>query len=198
MLARQVDELEVDPFFLRFLAGIERGLAGTDHALLLRVLDDEGPVDTAAYERLAAQGRVDGFLLCDVELDDPRFAVLAQAGLPVVVAGHPGRARAQFPALETRHADGLAEATAHVIALSDTSGSALSSAAACRFEYEQARPGGLAGGAPRGRGRRPAPSSGTSTGAPRRADRACLHERRARGGRARRRPRAGWPCPSGS
>src|SRR5215218_10827092 len=43
LLARPVETLEVDPFFLRFLAGIERGLAGTDHALLLRVLDDEGP-----------------------------------------------------------------------------------------------------------------------------------------------------------
>ncbi|HET8951224.1 MAG TPA: LacI family DNA-binding transcriptional regulator, partial [Solirubrobacteraceae bacterium] len=56
LLARPVDSLEVDPFFLRFLAGIERGLARTDHALLLRVLDSDGPVDPDAYARLAAQG----------------------------------------------------------------------------------------------------------------------------------------------
>jgi DNA-binding LacI/PurR family transcriptional regulator len=136
LLARPVETLEVDPFFLRFLAGVERGLAATDHALLLRVLDDEGPVDAAAYERLAAQGRVDGFLLCDVELDDPRFAVLAQAGLPVVVAGRPPGA-CPFPSLETRHADGLAEATAHVISLGHERIGFLGGRG--RFEYEQAR-----------------------------------------------------------
>src|ERR671928_618429 len=37
LLARSVDQLEVDPFFVRFLAGVERALAPTDHALVLRV-----------------------------------------------------------------------------------------------------------------------------------------------------------------
>ena len=103
LLARPVETLEVDPFFLRFLAGIERALASTDHALLLRVLDSDGPVDPEAYARLAAQGRVDGFLLSDVELEDPRIDVLAKAGLPAVVAGRPA-GPCPFPALETRHA----------------------------------------------------------------------------------------------
>src|ERR671916_3397352 len=75
LLSRPVEQLEVDPFFVRFLAGIERTLARTDHALVLRV--SGGPTDLAAYERLAASGRVDGFLLCDVELDDPRFDLIA-------------------------------------------------------------------------------------------------------------------------
>jgi LacI family transcriptional regulator, repressor for deo operon, udp, cdd, tsx, nupC, and nupG len=114
LLARPVDTLEVDTFFLRFLAGVERGLAATDHALLLRVLDQEGPVDPGAYARLAAQGRVDGFLVTDVELDDARFAVLADTRLPVVVAGRPA-GPSPFPSLETRHAEGLAAATAHLI-----------------------------------------------------------------------------------
>ncbi len=136
LLSRPVGTLEVDPFFLRFLAGVERGLASTDQALLLRVRDDEGPVDVSAYERLAAQGRVDGFLLCDVELDDPRFELLAQADLPVVVAGHPP-GPCPFPSLETRHADGLAEATAHLVALGHERIGFLGSRG--RLEYEQAR-----------------------------------------------------------
>ncbi len=136
LLARPVETLEVDPFFLRFLAGIERGLASTDHALLLRVLDSDEPVGVAAYERLAAQGRVDGFLLTDVELDDPRFGALEQAGLPVVVAGRPP-GRCPFPALETRHADGMAEATAHLVALGHERIGFLG--AHGRYEYEQAR-----------------------------------------------------------
>ena len=111
LLARPVEQLEVDPFFVRFLAGIERTLARTDHALVLRV--SGGPTDLAAYERLAASGRVDGFLLCDVELDDPRFGLIA---LPAVVAGHPV-SPCPFPWLETEHAQGIAAVVEHLVEL---------------------------------------------------------------------------------
>src|SRR6185436_18715881 len=55
LLARSVDQL-----FVRFLAGVERTLARSDHDLVLRVAER---VELGAYERLAAAGRVDGFLL---------------------------------------------------------------------------------------------------------------------------------------
>src|SRR3954469_15321958 len=79
LLARSVDQLEVDPFFVRFLAGVERALAPRDHDPLPRVAQGVHP---GPYGRLAASGRVDGFLLCDVEVDAPRFALLDDAGLP--------------------------------------------------------------------------------------------------------------------
>jgi DNA-binding LacI/PurR family transcriptional regulator len=110
LLARPLEQLEVDPFFVRFLAGVERTLARTDHALVLRVSDR---ADLAAYDRLAASGRVDGFLLCDVELDDPRFERIA---LPAVVAGHPV-SPCPFPWLETEHARGVGTAVEHLVAL---------------------------------------------------------------------------------
>src|ERR687888_546892 len=84
LLARSVDQLEVDPFFVRFLAGVERALARSDHDLVLRVSD---AVDPAAYAQLAASGRVDGFLLCDVEVDDPRFDVLADGHRDIAFVG---------------------------------------------------------------------------------------------------------------
>ena len=37
LLSRSVDQLEVDTFFVRFLAGVERTLGGSDHDLVLRV-----------------------------------------------------------------------------------------------------------------------------------------------------------------
>jgi DNA-binding LacI/PurR family transcriptional regulator len=114
LLSRPVEQLEVDPFFVRFLAGVERTLARSDHALVLRVLDSEEPVDPGAYARLAASGRVDGFLLCDVEVSDPRFDLLAGAGLPVVVAGRPVGA-CPFPWVETRHASGIAAVVEHLV-----------------------------------------------------------------------------------
>jgi DNA-binding LacI/PurR family transcriptional regulator len=116
LLARPVAQLEIDPFFVRFLAGVERALARTDHALVLRVMDTGEPADLGAYRRLAASGRVDGFLLCDVELDDPRFDLLGAAGLPVVVAGHPV-SPCPFPSVETEHARGMAAAVEHLIEL---------------------------------------------------------------------------------
>jgi DNA-binding LacI/PurR family transcriptional regulator len=116
LLARPVEQLEVDPFFVRFLAGVERTLARSDNALVLRVMDSAEPVDLDAYARLAASGRVDGFLLCDVELDDPRFDLVADAGLPAVVAGHPV-SPCPFPWVETEHARGAAAAVEHLLGL---------------------------------------------------------------------------------
>ncbi len=69
-----------------------------------------------AYERLAAAGRVDGFLLTDVELDDPRFALLRSAGIPVVLAGRPV-GECPFPWVETRHEEGMAAPVEHLAAL---------------------------------------------------------------------------------
>ena len=113
LLARSVDQLEVDPFFVRFLAGVERALARSEHSLVLRVAET---VEPSAYAQLAASGRVDGFLLCDVEVDDPRFGVLAGAGIPAVVAGRPV-SPCPFPAVETEHAEGMRMVTEHLLAL---------------------------------------------------------------------------------
>lgn len=116
VLARDPAELEADAFFVRFLSGLERTLAPRDHALLLQLVPAAAAVDTGAYERLAASGRVDGFILTDVERDDPRIAVLEAAGLPAVVAGHPG-AGCPFPWVETEHGRGMRAATRHLAGL---------------------------------------------------------------------------------
>jgi DNA-binding LacI/PurR family transcriptional regulator len=111
VLARDPVQIELDSFFVRFLSGLERTLAPADYALLLQLVP-EGPA-LSAYERLAFAGRVDGFLLADVEVDDPRFALLEDAGLPVVLAGHPA-GECPFPWVETRHAEGTAAAVEHL------------------------------------------------------------------------------------
>lgn len=130
LLARPLEQLEVDPFFVRFLAGVERTLGRTDHALVLRVSER---ADLAAYDQLAASGRVDGFLLCDVEVDDPRFARIQ---LPAVVAGHPV-SPCPFPWLETEHARGMAAAVEHLVELGHRRIGFCGSSE--RLEYVQAR-----------------------------------------------------------
>src|SRR4051794_6123378 len=116
VLARDAGQLEVDAFFLRFLSGIEVALTAADYALLLQLVPDGAAAALPAYERLAAAGRVDGFLLTDVEVDDPRFALLAAAGIPVVLAGHPV-GECPFPWVETRHGDGMVAPVEHLAAL---------------------------------------------------------------------------------
>jgi DNA-binding LacI/PurR family transcriptional regulator len=117
VLTRHTEELEADSFFVRFLAGIERRLAPADYALLLQLVPSSGSEKAlGAYERLAAGGRVDGFLLTDPELEDPRVPLLARAGLPVVVAGRP-EPDSPFPWVETDHDLGMVSAVEHLAGL---------------------------------------------------------------------------------
>lgn len=117
VLARNAEELEVDSFFVRFLSGVERVLARAEYALLLQLVAQAGAVNTlGSYERLAASGRVDGFLITDPEQGDPRFELLESAGLPVIVAGRPDP-ESRFPWLETDHDLGALLAVEHLVAL---------------------------------------------------------------------------------
>src|SRR3954470_18142706 len=116
VLARDAQQLELDAFFVRFLSGIEQALTAADYALLLQLVPGGAAAALPAYERLAAAGRVDGFLLTDIELEDPRFALLAAANIPVVIAGRPV-GDCQFPWVETRHAEGMEAPVAHLAAL---------------------------------------------------------------------------------
>src|SRR4051812_41783673 len=116
VLARDAAQLEVDAFFVRFLSGIEVALTAADYALLLQLVPGGAAAALPAYERLAAAGRVDGFLLTDVELGDPRFALLEATGMPVVLAGRPVGA-CPFPFVETRHAEGMVAPVEHLAAL---------------------------------------------------------------------------------
>jgi LacI family repressor for deo operon, udp, cdd, tsx, nupC, and nupG len=116
VLARSAAQLEGDSFFVGFLSGIERALTAVDYALLLQIVPGEASSALPAYERLAAAGRVDGFLLTDIEPGDPRFALLEGAGVPVVLAGRPA-GDVPFPWVETRHDEGMAPAVTHLAAL---------------------------------------------------------------------------------
>jgi DNA-binding LacI/PurR family transcriptional regulator len=117
VLSRGVDQLELDSFFVRFLTGVERILAPAGYALLLQLVPAaDASHALGAYERLAAARRVDGFLLTDPELEDPRLPLLEAAGLPVVVAGRPV-GDAPFSWLETEHDLGVAAAVEHLTGL---------------------------------------------------------------------------------
>jgi DNA-binding LacI/PurR family transcriptional regulator len=116
VISRPPALLGADPFFARFLAGVETTLAGWGMALVLQVVGGDATAEAASYRRLAAEGRADGVFLTDLRVDDPRFALLVQLGLPALAVGRPIGA-CPFPAVMVDDRAGVAGAVAHLLAL---------------------------------------------------------------------------------
>ncbi len=113
VMARPPELLGADPFFARFIAGVERVLVDHGHALLLQVVPDER-AEQDSYRQLAAIGRVDGVFLLDLRVSDPRIALLEQLDLPVVTMGRPD-VPSPFPAVCADEPVGVAEVVRHLV-----------------------------------------------------------------------------------
>ncbi|MDR6611956.1 DNA-binding transcriptional regulator, LacI/PurR family [Leifsonia sp. 98AMF] len=88
VLHRDPDVLELDPFFGGFIGGIEDAIDPRGYALVLQISAESDKV-LQRYEKLAADRRVDGVFINDLEVDDPRIALVQRLGLPAV-AINPG------------------------------------------------------------------------------------------------------------
>ena len=76
---------DVDSFYLRFLEGIERTLADSATELLLQIVPTAAD-ELATLDRWRETGRVDGVVIVDPRIDDPRLEWAARAdALPAVV-----------------------------------------------------------------------------------------------------------------
>ena len=112
VVARPPEILRADAFFPSFISGLESVLSETGHALLLMVAEHD---DVTTYRRLAAEGRVDGVLVTDLQLDDHRPALLTELGLPAVVVGpHVDDLVGGIPALGVDDAPGIRAAVEHL------------------------------------------------------------------------------------
>ncbi|MDQ6774346.1 MAG: LacI family transcriptional regulator [Candidatus Dormibacteraeota bacterium] len=116
VMSRPAALLESDPFFVRFLAGVETALAEIDYALLLQVVESGEAREHECYERLAAAHRVDGVFLTDMRLNDPRFGLLRELGLATVGVGQPV-GDVDFPWIGVDDAQGVAQIVAHLLEL---------------------------------------------------------------------------------
>jgi DNA-binding LacI/PurR family transcriptional regulator len=118
VLERPTDVLESDPFFGAFIAGVEQAIAPHDYALVLQVAESrERELDS--YREMAASERVDGVLLNEIRVDDPRAALLAELRLPAVAVS-PWKECANLPMVCQASAPGIAAATRHLIKLGHT------------------------------------------------------------------------------
>ena len=102
-------------FLLRFLAGLEGELGRRGVALVLHTVPDR-IAETDVYEQWYGERRVDGMIVLNPVLDDPRLDSLERLGVPAVVVGDL-RGRARLPCVWTDDLDAAELAVDHLVAL---------------------------------------------------------------------------------
>jgi DNA-binding LacI/PurR family transcriptional regulator len=117
VLQRDTAVLGSDPFFGAFLGGVESILNGRDYALVLQMATESEDA-LKRYRRLAADRRVDGVFLLEIQTDDPRVPLLQDLHLPAVganaVDGFP------FPSVRQDHRAGIASLVNYLIGVGHT------------------------------------------------------------------------------
>jgi DNA-binding LacI/PurR family transcriptional regulator len=87
-LRRPARILGLEPFYMQLISGVEAELSARSYALMLQVVGDSD-AETGVYRRWWGERRVDGVLVCDLRVDDPRVTALERLRLPAVVIGGP-------------------------------------------------------------------------------------------------------------
>ncbi|USX53085.1 LacI family DNA-binding transcriptional regulator [Lentzea sp. HUAS12] len=114
VIARPARLLGLEPFYMEFISGIESVLVRRSCSLLLRLV--EGGEEIEVHREWWQGGRVNGSILVDLHVDDPRIPALAELGLPAVVVGHPSLA-GPFTSVWTEDAEAITEAVRYLAAL---------------------------------------------------------------------------------
>src|SRR3954454_9863806 len=117
VLRREPDLLAVDPHFAAVISGIESVLSPRSFGLQLYLVGETGEAEAEVYRGLSEQRRVDGALLTESRVGDPRFQLLRDLRLPAVLLGAPEHAD-PVPAIEAEPQErGVAEAAQHLYGL---------------------------------------------------------------------------------
>jgi DNA-binding LacI/PurR family transcriptional regulator len=118
VLARPARTIALEPFFMEFIAGAELELAKRSVALTIQLVRDvEEEIDV--YRRWWGEHRVDGVLMFDLRVDDPRVDELVRLGLPAVIVGGPLKNR-EIPAVWHDAGQAVTEAVQYLAALGHT------------------------------------------------------------------------------
>lgn len=113
-IARPARLLGLEPFYMEFISGIESVLGRRSCSLLLRLVEADEEVEV--HREWWQGGRVNGSILVDLRVDDPRVPALGEMGLPVVAVGHPSLA-GPFTSVWTDDASAVEEAVRYLAAL---------------------------------------------------------------------------------
>jgi DNA-binding LacI/PurR family transcriptional regulator len=120
VLADSTSEIEISGSSSALITGLESVLSSHGYGLLLYVfghsIDEEG----ATYRKLAHARRVDGVVLTNSRVADPRFELLRSLELPAVLVGRPWTDD-PVPHLDAESPGaGVAESVEHLLALGHT------------------------------------------------------------------------------
>jgi DNA-binding LacI/PurR family transcriptional regulator len=118
VLARPARTIALEPFFMEFIAGAELELATHSIALTIQLVRDVEE-EIAVYRRWWGEHRVDGVLVVDLRVDDPRIDELVRLGLPAVIVGGPLESHA-IPAVWHDEGQVVTEAVQYLAALGHT------------------------------------------------------------------------------
>ncbi|MER7015522.1 LacI family DNA-binding transcriptional regulator [Saccharopolyspora sp. NPDC000359] len=86
VLARPPEVLHTEPFFMQMVAGLEQTLSEHGVSLQLALATDTA-TELATYQRWWAERRVDGVVVTDLRVSDPRPQLLRELGTPTVFFG---------------------------------------------------------------------------------------------------------------
>ncbi len=114
VLRRDPSVLAADPFFPGFIAGVETVLSAEGWSLLLSVAQDEA-AEERAYRNLA-RGRVEGFFLTDLRVEDSRPQLLAELAARAVLVG-PALQDVELPSVNLDDRQGVVAAVEHLVDL---------------------------------------------------------------------------------
>jgi DNA-binding LacI/PurR family transcriptional regulator len=115
LLARPAKTLALEPFFMEFISGVESELSSRSVALMIQLVENVQD-EIGVYRRWWGEHRVDGVLVVDLRVDDPRVPALEALGLPAVVVGGPV-AGGVLPAAWHDEASAVTEAVRYLAAL---------------------------------------------------------------------------------
>jgi DNA-binding LacI/PurR family transcriptional regulator len=118
VLSRPARFLGVEPFFMSFLAGLEAQFSQLGSSLLMHIAESPSE-EIATYRRWASERRVDGLVLLDLRVNDPRPEVVRDLGLPTVVVGDPHYAEG-LPAVWSGDTEAVRAAVTRLTALGHT------------------------------------------------------------------------------
>jgi DNA-binding LacI/PurR family transcriptional regulator len=114
-ITRDAATLGVEPFFMKFIAGMEARLAAHRTGLLLLVAPDHGEA-LEAMRAWWAEKRVDGVVLTDLWAEDRRVPALERMGVPTVLVGPP-REDSALPSVWSDDCTAVTAAVDHLVRL---------------------------------------------------------------------------------
>lgn len=115
ILARDPRSISIEPFFTRLTNGIESELSRNGIALMLQFVPDV-EAEIEAYRSWWGERRVDGVIMIDCRVDDPRLQLDSYVGVPAVMLS-PTEAPTTVPCLGSGDGAAMRAAVEHLHAL---------------------------------------------------------------------------------